>query len=182
MVWAAGAAGPGVVGGSAAGDRRLVSGRDRRDSPGREREVVELESRLRQRETEEPPTAFVAVIGASGSGKSSLVRAGLRANLTRFNLDETVSEWSSGVMMPAQSEGNPVAHLLDCLTQPGALPELAQSGIPLAEIAQNLAENPKPTVNLTIKPALRNTSFRPVPQTSGEAALFPTNNQARKSS
>ncbi len=153
---------------------------------GREREIVELESRLRERERAadsaetysghlsgnspgpasgqmsgvQPPTAFVAVIGASGSGKSSLVRAGLRANLTRFNLDESISEWRSMVMMPAQSAGNPISHLLDCLVQPGALPELKESGIPLPEIAQNLAESPKPTVNLTIKPALLRDSRR----------------------
>ena len=51
---------------------------------GREQEIIELESRLRSRESELPRCTFVVVVGASGSGKSSLVRAGLRSSLTRF--------------------------------------------------------------------------------------------------
>ena len=131
---------------------------------GREQEIVELESRLRDRENEEQPCAFVAVVGASGSGKSSLVRAGLRANLTRFNLDESISEWRSFVMIPGQAEGNPVRYLLECLTQPGALPELAQGGLSLDELAENLAGSLTTTINLTIKPLMKGATEKASPK------------------
>ncbi len=148
---------------------------------GREREIVELETRLRDRAAES--TAFVAVIGSSGSGKSSLVRGGLRASLTRFNLDESVSEWRSAVMLPAQAEGDPVAHLVRCLTEPEALPQLANSGVALTELAENIADSPRTAVNLAIKPLLGNTGHRPVPpKTIGEAALPQQSTQHKEQS
>lgn len=91
---------------------------------GREEEVWKLEELLRQRETDPvDKCAFVAVIGASGSGKSSMVRAGLRANLTKYNLDESVSDWRSAVLMPGQAEGKILEALKDALKEEGALPE-----------------------------------------------------------
>ncbi len=91
---------------------------------GREEEVWKLEELLRQRETDPVDgCAFVAVIGASGSGKSSMVRAGLRANLTKYNLDESVAAWRSAVLMPGQAEGKILDALTDALKEEGALPE-----------------------------------------------------------
>ena len=67
-------------------DRPLYPGLppfEREDAPvffGRSREVAELEALVRGRLTRREPTAVV-VMGASGSGKSSLVRAGLLPRL-----------------------------------------------------------------------------------------------------
>ena len=121
---------------------------------GRDKEISDLENRLRAREREESSCAFVAVVGASGSGKSSLVRAGLRGNLTRFNFDELISEWRSIVMMPAEADGDPVTHLVQSLTKPGALPELTDGGVPLSELTETLIESPGATVTLTMRPLL----------------------------
>ncbi|MBU6303749.1 MAG: AAA family ATPase, partial [Verrucomicrobia bacterium] len=124
---------------------------------GREAEVCELENRLRQRESE--GCAFVAVIGASGSGKSSLARAGLQASLTRFNLDQSVKEWRSAVLLPAQTEGHPLLGLIQ------VLPDLAKSGLSATEIAEAFAESPSTTVKTVLKPVFQPSTKNEEPRT-----------------
>ena len=63
---------------------------------GRDAEECELSLLLRQRAGQEG-CAFVVVVGASGSGKSSLVRAGLAASLLNENLDDSVRCWRLAV-------------------------------------------------------------------------------------
>ncbi|MEW5738970.1 MAG: AAA family ATPase [Myxococcota bacterium] len=70
---------------------------------GRQKETRELEEALRQRERA-GEGAFVCVVGASGSGKSSLVRAGLAATLRDYNLDEEVSAWRLAIALPRYSD------------------------------------------------------------------------------
>ena len=70
---------------------------------GREDDIFELLSRLRH-------MRFLAVVGASGCGKSSLVRAGLIASLS----DEALpGDWRVAVLRPWQS---PVAQLASALS------------------------------------------------------------------
>ncbi len=122
---------------------------------GRETQVCDLENLLRRREAEELEAAFVAVIGSSGSGKSSLVRAGLRASLTRFNLDESVALWRSAAVIPGQAQGDLFGALIRQLAQDQrALPELIGEGLELADLEQAMRENVPATFRTTIKPAL----------------------------
>src|SRR5215468_11648230 len=60
---------------------------------GREEQVDELLRRLRD-------TRFLAVVGLSGSGKSSLVRAGLLPALRRGQLTGASSRWRVAVTRP----------------------------------------------------------------------------------
>ncbi|MCC7365343.1 MAG: WD40 repeat domain-containing protein, partial [Dehalococcoidia bacterium] len=123
---------------------------------GRDEEIYRLESLLRRRERdEENPCAFAAVIGASGSGKSSLVRAGLRASLLRYNLDESIAQWRSVMLVPGQTEGRPLEALLAILAEKDALPELAAAGIAAADLATEFADNPRSATRLCLAPALR---------------------------
>jgi WD40 repeat protein len=130
---------------------------------GREVEVVELEQRLRDRHrfvleglmgrSKLSSSAFVAVIGASGSGKSSLVRAGLQASLTRFNLDQGVGVWRTVVLIPGQTDGNLLLGLVRVIAEtPGALPELRAFGIPPSDLAESLARAPLEAVSLCFNP------------------------------
>lgn len=122
---------------------------------GRDEAIYRLESLLRRREREESdPCAFAAVIGASGSGKSSLVRAGLRASLLRHNLDESIAQWRSAVLVPGQTEGRPLEALLALLAEDGAVPELAAAGIAAAELVAEFAGNPRSATRLCLAPAL----------------------------
>jgi WD40 repeat protein len=68
---------------------------------GRERQVAELVDRLGD-------TRFLAVVGTSGSGKSSLVRAGLLPELHGGNLVRAGSRWEVIVMRPG---GGPMVNL-----------------------------------------------------------------------
>jgi WD40 repeat protein len=158
---------------------------------GREQEVADLEQRLRDRHRDivgvassrpgtggeslgawKPPLhhAFVAVIGASGSGKSSLVRSGLRSSLIDGNVDPSIHEWRTVVLIPGQTGGQLVHGLVQAIaTTDGALPELKDGGVPMKTLAQNLGTNPQSTVDLVFRPAfLRASGSGSQPRTKNE--------------
>jgi tetratricopeptide (TPR) repeat protein len=60
-------------------------------------------------EAAEAGTAFLLVSGASGSGKSSLARAGLLPSLVATKAIANVGIWRRVVMRPGDAGGNPVA-------------------------------------------------------------------------
>lgn len=75
---------------------------------GREGKAQEIASRLQH-------SHFVAVVGTSGSGKSSLVRAGLLPLLYGGMLYESGSHWRIAIMRP---EETPIHNLAEALTYP----------------------------------------------------------------
>ena len=76
---------------------------------GREDQTVELLKRLGQ-------ARFMAVVGTSGSGKSSLVRAGLLPELHGGTMTEAGSSWEIAVMRPG---GDPLTNLARSLEDSG---------------------------------------------------------------
>src|SRR5215210_5945551 len=72
---------------------------------GRQEQTLELLQRLHQHH-------FVAVIGSSGSGKSSLIRAGLIPRLQAGYLVNEKDRWVISIMKPGQT---PVCNLADAL-------------------------------------------------------------------
>ena len=68
---------------------------------GREEHTAELLRRLRQ-------TRFLAVVGTSGSGKSSLVKAGVLPELHKGTMTRAGSSWEVVVMRPG---GSPMTNL-----------------------------------------------------------------------
>ena len=72
---------------------------------GREDQTAELLTRLRK-------TRFLAVVGSSGSGKSSLVRAGLIPELHGGTMAAAGSAWEVAVMKPG---GDPLTNLAKSL-------------------------------------------------------------------
>ena len=78
---------------------------------GRETQVRELLARM-------DDERFIAVVGLSGSGKSSLVRAGLIPALRRGKLSGAGVRWRVAVMRPG---GDPFAALAAALNDPGVL-------------------------------------------------------------
>jgi formylglycine-generating enzyme required for sulfatase activity len=71
-------------------------------------------------------TAFVLVLGASGSGKSSLVKAGLLPDLALPGMIERIGLVRRAVMRPSDQDGQPLAALAAAILSPTALPELAE--------------------------------------------------------
>lgn len=78
---------------------------------GRDRVVDELLARLRS-------NRFLAVIGSSGCGKSSVVRAGLIPALYGGHMTAAGSSWRIALMRPG---ADPIGNLAAALNTPGAL-------------------------------------------------------------
>jgi tetratricopeptide (TPR) repeat protein/energy-coupling factor transporter ATP-binding protein EcfA2 len=78
---------------------------------GREKEIDDLLRRLRA-------GRFLAIIGTSGCGKSSLVRSGLIPSLGGGAMSDTSSDWKIALMRPGE---DPLRHLAHALNAPEAL-------------------------------------------------------------
>lgn len=132
---------------------------------GREEETIELATFLGRREREDQ-CCFVCVVGASGSGKSSLVRAGLAPHLETFsNILEDYSDdpndsdkrsssprWSFLAITPSELLPQPELRLVEILAS--AFPRLLLEITPF-ELAKVLKENPQTFLTLSLLPAIR---------------------------
>jgi WD40 repeat protein/transcriptional regulator with XRE-family HTH domain len=98
---------------------------------GRETVVAGLLARLGASPSSDPPTHFLAIVGASGSGKSSIVRAGLIPAL-RWN--HPSSAWHIHVLTPT---GRPLESLAASLTRE------AESVSATATLIDDLAHDPR---------------------------------------
>jgi tetratricopeptide (TPR) repeat protein len=78
---------------------------------GREQEVDDLLRRLRT-------SRLIAVVGTSGSGKSSLVRSGLIPSLHSGFMASAGSSWRIAIMRPGE---DPIGHLASALSAPQVL-------------------------------------------------------------
>jgi WD40 repeat protein/energy-coupling factor transporter ATP-binding protein EcfA2 len=78
---------------------------------GREGQSKDLLTKLRE-------TYFLAVVGMSGSGKSSLVRAGLLSEIYGGSLGKSGSGWHIAMMRPGN---DPIGNLARALNESGAL-------------------------------------------------------------
>lgn len=85
---------------------------------GRQEQIEALVRRLAQ-------VPLIAVSGASGCGKSSLVKAGLLNELKRRHEEDDDTEWLPVVMRPGS---RPLAHLAAALAQ-GLQPDAALAGV-----------------------------------------------------
>jgi WD40 repeat protein len=86
-----------------------------------------------------PP--FVVVFGASGSGKSSLLRAGVIPALVNAGV-ERFGSWRRAIFRPSMSSGDLFEGLAVALCDEAAIPEIAQAGITTVELATRLRDNP----------------------------------------
>lgn len=87
------------------------------------------------------PTPFLLVVGASGSGKSSLLRAGLLPEITAPGGFPEIDFWRSAIVVPG---ADPFGSLADALLTDNALGRELRSG-PFANshlLAQQLATDP----------------------------------------
>ena len=129
---------------------------------GRSRDITKVIDRLK--DAAEKGCPFLLVDGASGAGKSSLVRAGLVPRLTAAGVVPSVDLWRVAVMRPAEVLGDPFAALARALLvaesdlpeaeqgRPPALPELSASDFPRADdlaalLAHADASAPKPILS-----------------------------------
>src|SRR2546423_3441513 len=79
-------------------------------------------------------TRLLAVVGTSGSGKSSLVNCGLRPALRQGLMARAGTAWRMAQFRPAN---DPIGAMARALAQDGVLfPEHAAAGLTLAEIIE----------------------------------------------
>src|SRR4249920_3341953 len=78
---------------------------------GREKQIEDLLRRLRH-------TRFLSVVGASGTGKSSLVRSGLIPSLYGGYMVQAGSTWRVALLRPG---GDPIGNLAAALDAPDVL-------------------------------------------------------------
>jgi len=94
---------------------------------GRENQVDRMIDKLAR-------TRFLAVVGTSGSGKSSLVNCELRPALHRGLMASAGTSWRMAQFRPG---GQPIRALADALAQPGVLfGEDGSAGLPLVDILE----------------------------------------------
>jgi tetratricopeptide (TPR) repeat protein len=114
---------------------------------GRDLAIAQAVERLRQAGAEQAEgrparASFLLIIGASGSGKSSLLRAGLLPRLTLPGTIPEIDLWRTAVVMPGP---DPFLALAESLLAEAALgPELRQSAfVDKALLAKQLAGDPE---------------------------------------
>ena len=98
---------------------------------GRGREIDALIGKL-----SEPSCRFMAVVGASGTGKSSLVAAGVIPALEK-NAIPGSEDWDWLRFTPAELSDNPFSELINAFK-----PILQKHGRPLRKLAEDLETNP----------------------------------------
>ena len=116
---------------------------------GRTRAVAEAKDRLTRRAqahkhedgTVEPGTAFLLITGMSGSGKSSLSRAGLIPAITTPGAVEGIGLWRHAIFRPSEA-ADPLLAMVQRLYGRGALPELAQGDFTPESLADLLSRMP----------------------------------------
>ena len=90
---------------------------------GREDEIVAIRSQLREQACR--GCAFLLISGPSGSGKSSLVRAGVLPDVCVNELDSEIHRWRWLAVRPSELGEDMLAGLVQKLTAQEVLPELA---------------------------------------------------------
>ncbi len=116
---------------------------------GRDEETCDILQRLRERA--QSGCSSVVIVGASGSGKSSLARAGVAAALTQHAYDEQVKTWRVVPFFPSLGGSDLATSLTRTLAE--QLPELRNSATALEDIAAGLAKDPTLTIKLSLAPA-----------------------------
>lgn len=103
-------------------------------------QAQELES---QSAADAPPKHFVLILGSSGSGKSSLARAGVLPMLTNPGVIEGANAWRTAIFKPADAPGDPILALVQSLIDSRALPELFSDGTTPREVADLIRSQPQ---------------------------------------
>lgn len=108
---------------------------------GRTRAIDEVIGQLRDQVSQGKPP-FVVIFGGSGSGKSSLLRAGVIPALASGGV-ERFGAWRRAVFQPSQSSGDLFEGLASALTGAEAIPEILATGVGSFGLGARLRENPE---------------------------------------
>jgi len=118
---------------------------------GRTRAVSDILQALRDQDAD--GRSFVLVLGMSGGGKSSVVRAGVLPMLTKPGVIEGVDIWRRAVFRPTDVHDDLFTGLAKALLRETALPSLDEDNDGPEELAQVLRKSPQAATSM-IKGAL----------------------------
>jgi WD40 repeat protein len=113
---------------------------------GREALVEWLLNALRPAAGDKPVSRFLAIVGASGSGKSSLARAGLVAALQRGGIEGS-AQWPIAICRPGPAPAESLAIALSKVL------DLGQRASAIVDLAADLQKSEK-TLHLVVRRAL----------------------------
>ena len=113
-----------------------------------------LESLRKTQIDKDDPRGFLLMLGASGSGKSSLARAGVMPTLVEPGVIDGVGLWRRAVMKPSDAEGNIFLGLAQALLNQTALPELALHGTTAESLMERFSEGAPAAVTEKIESGL----------------------------
>lgn len=97
--------------------------------------------------------SFILILGMSGGGKSSVVRAGVLPMLTQPGVIEGVALWRRAIFRPGDTPGDLFTGLASAILRDHGLPSLDSESEGPASLAQVLRDSPQSAVML-IKSAL----------------------------
>src|SRR5688572_29439915 len=113
---------------------------------GRTRAVSDILNALRKQAAEGRP--FALILGMSGGGKSSVVRAGVLPMLIRPGVIEGVGLWRLAVFRPTDVRGDLFEGLGNALIREDALPSLDPDGNGPDELAAAFRQSPQAATSL----------------------------------
>jgi hypothetical protein len=102
-----------------------------------------IEALRKTQADKDDPRGVLLVLGASGSGKSSLARAGILPVLTEPGVIDGVGLWRRAAMKPSDAGGDMLLGLANALLGELALPELTSHGTTPQSLAANYAAIPE---------------------------------------
>lgn len=108
---------------------------------GRTRATEDILNQLRKQNQKGTP--IITVLGMSGSGKSSIIRAGVVPLLTKPGVIEGVADWRRAYLKPSDMAGDLVSALCTSLCAETAIPELNESEEEYQALHDLLSEEPK---------------------------------------
>ena len=117
------------------------------------REEQTLEARQALRDQARQGCAFLLLSGASGSGKSSLARAGILPAIVENEIDGLIAGWRTMVITPSELGPQLVHGLLQRLSAADVMPELRDAAHDLSEMVAGFRDAPELTFQLFLKPA-----------------------------
>ncbi|OYW30772.1 MAG: hypothetical protein B7Z47_03170, partial [Chthoniobacter sp. 12-60-6] len=118
---------------------------------GREDEMLEIRQAFREQASS--GCAFVLIQGPSGSGKSSLARAGVLPFIVEKEVDHAIKEWRHLMFIPSLLGTNDLFGGFASLLV-SVVPEITVLGVTVESLAQHLRTNPAAALDLCVKPAL----------------------------